>query len=170
MSEAEEEEGRIATRDGLLFLNLRGLHTTDFFCNAITVGWLGFHELPPPPRGLFMNLLLFIAFGVTRLWSGEKSLEYLAFLWSPPRNEGGGRDGVVIDDDDGSGLNVAIETLLLGMMVLLPDAMADGGGAGLNAMELLLGFISVFTSIDDDLLRLLLFSLNVVSDNLLEGP
>lgn len=169
MSEAEEEEeaeGRIAMRDGLLFLNLRGLHTTDFFCNAITVGWLGFHELPPPPRGLFINLLLFIAFGVTRLWSGEKSLEYLAFLWSP-RNEGGGRDGVVIDDnDDGSGLNVAIETLLLGIMVLLPDAMADGAGAGLKAMELLLGFISVFTSIIDDLLRLLLFSLNVVSENL----
>lgn len=117
-----------------------------------------------------MNLLLFVAFGVTRLWSGEKSLEYLAFLMSPPRNDIEGRDGVVIDDDDGSGLTVAIETLLLGINVLCPDPTADGVGAGLNAMELLLGFISVLMSMDDGLLTLLLFSLNDVSENLLEGP
>lgn len=91
---AEEEEDRIAKKVDLLFLNLRGLHTT-FFCNATTVGWLGFQELPP--SGLFMNLLLFIAFGVTRLWSGEKSLEYLGFLGLPPRKmEEEGRDGVVM--------------------------------------------------------------------------
>lgn len=40
-------------------------------------------------------------------------------------------------------------------------------------MELLLGFISAFMSMDDDLLRLLLFSLlfvDVAFENLLEGP
>ena len=63
--------------------------------------------------------------------------------------------------------------LLLGWSVLLlPDAIDDGGGAGLNEMELLLGFISVFMSMDDDLLSLLLlllFSLLVASENLLAG-
>ncbi|KAF3541706.1 hypothetical protein F2Q69_00024891 [Brassica cretica] len=45
------------------------------------------------PRGLFLNLLPFIAFGVTRLWSGEKSLEYLPLFGSPPPPRNAGRDG-----------------------------------------------------------------------------
>lgn len=94
------EEARLGMKDGLLFLNLSGLHTTAFFCNATTVGWVGFHALPPPPTtGLLLNLLLlFIALGVTRLRSGVKRLEYLAFLGLPPRKEEieGARDGVVM--------------------------------------------------------------------------
>lgn len=69
--------------DGLLFfMNLSGLHTTGFRCNAMAVGSLDLNELACA-GGLPMNLLLLLmAVGVVSAavfnsGIGENNLEYL---------------------------------------------------------------------------------------------
>lgn len=67
-------------------LRLRGLHTTDLRCNAITVGCLAPIRESAASVGLPANLLLLLLFkfgvvSVVDVDIGVNKLEYRAFLW-----------------------------------------------------------------------------------------
>lgn len=145
--------------------NFSGLHTKCFFCSAITVGCLGFHEPICEGGGLPLNLLLLGPTGVISIvddsldcGSGDDTLEVLHTLCGSHTNDCrpmtlSGRIGVFTFELD-SVWKVAIEALLLGWKALwLLDVVAWDG---LTAIEPRLGFRICFVWFSLDML---LFSL-----------
>lgn len=139
-------------------LNLSGLHTTCFFCNAMTVGCLGIHE-PGCDRGLPWNLLLLgptgvasadITLDISLRGNGEDTLDVRHILCGSHTNDCRPITrsvltwavelcrGVLMFALD-SGRRVAMEALRVGWTTLLVSE-----GVALIAMEPRLAFNVVF--------------------------
>ena len=136
----ERRDGK--TDDFLLLsipLRLRGLHTKDLRCSAITAGCLAIIRESAACVGLPSNLLLLLlskvgVVSIADVVIGSNNLEYRAFLWFLTIGWWSLLPLVNWEAEVVSGLSVARETRLLGWR----GCACDGAAGGLAAMDTLL--------------------------------